>query len=284
MERSSSLAKHRAHRLSEERGAALFLALFALSAVGYASLRLITHVSAYSQLTRAHQDGIKHHTALRMAVTPILSEHRRCDVQHLSGHPIAGVAPRPQEWHVCTIGRPPFFSNQQALIPTTSPDYVTLFLNAKSCPTTRVATARSSFDAPFASFTCLLPHKLDGSLITHDNITVENSVISPVVGSQSTTIATPGSLIVSGTLTLSGHTLIVAGGEIKIPYVALHDAPNASVTVISAHGDIVIERIAGGIKLLALGRRALSVPRTQPPDSPPLPPLRKLSVSGIAPK
>jgi hypothetical protein len=262
----------------------MFLALFALAALGYTSLRLITHASAYSQLLRSQHDGIKHHNALRMGITPISSEHRRCDVQLLNGHPIAGVTPRAQEWHVCTTGHPHFFSSQHSSATAISPDYSALFLRTQSCPNTRIATTESVFDTPHAPFTCTLPQQLSGGLAIHDNIAIEHSVVSTSARPQLITIATPGSLLVSGSLTLSGDTLIVVGGGIEIPYLGLHHAPHASVTVISAHGDIVIKEIAGAIKILALGRRVLSVPRTLPPESPPLPPLRHASVSGVIPK
>lgn len=262
----------------------MFLALFALAALGYTSLRLVTHASAYSQLLRSQRDGIKHHNALRMSITPISSEYRRCDVQQLNGHQIAGVAPRPQEWFVCTTGHPHFFSSQESSSTAISPNYSALFLRTQSCPSPRTATTRSSFDTPYAPFTCFLPQQLEGSLTVHDNIAIEHSVVSTSAQPELITIATPGSLLVSGTLTLSGDTLIVAGGRIEISYLGLHQAAHASVTVISAHGDIVIQKLAGSIKILALGRRVLSVPRTLPPESPPLPPLRHASVSGVIPK
>lgn len=284
MERNSALTTDERQRDSTERGAAMFLALFALAALSYTSLRLIMHASGYSQLLRTYRDGIKHHNSLRMAVTPVSSVHRRCDVQQLRGHQIAGVDPRPQEWHVCTTGHPPFFSNQHSSPATISPDYSALFLRAQSCPSARTATTQSSFDTPAASFTCLLPQQLGGTTTLHDNIAAENVVVSPPSRPHPITIATPGSLTVSGSLTLSGDTLIIAGGDIKIPFIGLHHAASASVTIMSAHGDIVVERVAGPLKLQALGRRALSVPKTLPPDSPPLPPLRRALISGMVPK
>jgi hypothetical protein len=61
-------------------------------------------------------------------------------------------------------------------------------------------------------------------------------------------------------------------------------APTASVTLLSAHGDIVIERVEGALSLLTLGRRTVSVPETSTPIAPPLPATRALTVAGFGPQ
>jgi hypothetical protein len=289
MERGTALTVDgSSQRHVRERGAALFLAIFALAAIGFVSLKLVSRATAYSQLLRIHGDGLAHHTALRESIEPITSRQRRCELQQLSGRSIAGLQAQSSPWYICTTGQPAFLSNHDVALPASSPDYGALFDTSIPCPYQRGLTALRAFDAPIAPHTCLLPPAIQGDFIVVDNISVESTAVAPHTPSRTITIATPGSLTSSTSLTVPGDTLIVAGGTVTIATLRLLQAPSVAptttVTIMSAHGDIVIERIEGSLSLLALGRRVISVPETRTPHSPPLPPVRAPSVTGFVPR
>gem|GEM_PF-2322079 len=276
MERDPVIATHH-----HERGVAMFLALFALAAISYSSLRLIRHAGAYAQLLRTYRDGIEHHNTLRGGITPLASQTRRCELQRLTGRTIAGAALHPQDWHVCTLGDPAFLSNHQTAAPIRNPNYNALFLAAVPCPGARTLTSRTTFDTPHARYTCTLPTRLENGITVTDNIAIEAASVTTTHSLLPVTIATPGSLVVATSLSLSGDTLIVAGGDISIPHLKMQFSGAAKVTVVSAHGDIVIGLLEGALALTALGRRAISVPPTTPASSPLLPPSRGASVAGF---
>jgi hypothetical protein len=80
----------------------------------------------------------------------------------------------------------------------------------------------------------------------------------------------------------------LAGGDIRISTLGLVKSPlavpSAQVTIISAHGDVVIERIDGALSLLVLGRRIIAVPETNTPNSAQLPATRFTSIAGFEPQ
>jgi hypothetical protein len=96
-------------------------------------------------------------------------------------------------------------------------------------------------------------------------------------------VATTGSLLCDGVLTLASSTLLIAGGDIKIASVASNSSLAISVTIISAHGDIVVGNVSGPVSLLTLGRNLLSAPPTLPSSTYPLPPFTQSIISGIKP-
>ncbi|MFN4896357.1 MAG: hypothetical protein ACK5GN_10900 [Pseudomonadota bacterium] len=287
MERDTILTPPATDRSSRECGAAVFLALFALAAISYSCMRLIMHTASYAHLVRTYRDGIEHLSSLRESVRPVNSHLRSCERQYLHGKNIAGTPALSLYRQVCTNGRPPFMSNQGVWPLTNGPDYAPIFAIAVSCQGTRTASTRNSFDSPSAPFNCLLPETLADGVILVDNIIFSQSTIGSAHNEvrdprQITILATPGSLIANVSLSLPGNALIITGGDIKIPTLRLHSSAAAEVTIISAHGDIVIERIDGALALLALGRRVLSTPPSARPVTPPLPDIRQSSVAGIA--
>lgn len=275
-------------RCRTERGSALFLAIFALAAIGFVSLKLVSRTKAYSQLLQIHKDGLAHHAALRGSLKPLFAEQRGCELQHLTGRSIARVDAQGSQWYVCTTGQPIFLSNNYLHHPPISPDYQAIFDRSTPCHFLRSMIILRVFDTPMAPFTCILPQVIQGDSIILDNISADSTIVSPSSPAGTTTIATPGSLIVTASLSIPGDTLIVAGGHVKISTLQLLQspgvAPTAAVTVLSAHGDIVIERIQGKLSLLALGRRSIAVPPTSTPNSPLLPPARVISISGFGPR
>lgn len=276
MERNPLVIDHQ-----RERGTAVFLALFALLAVSYASLQLVRHAASYAQLLRTYRDGLEHHNTVRAGISPIVSQTRRCELQTLLGGSISGAAPHPTQWYVCTLGSPPFLSNHHLSVPALNPDYNALFVAASQCPGTRAPTSRTTFDTPHAANTCTLPGRLETGLVVTDNIAVETVVVTHTDSLRPTTMATPGSFTVAKSLSISGDTLIVAGGDIAIPLLTLHSGSTTRVSVVSAHGDIVIGQIEGPLTLTALGRRALSVPPGAVSNPPLLPPSRGASIAGF---
>ncbi len=275
-------------RTAKERGSALFLAIFALAAIGFVSLKLVLRTTAYSKLLQIHLDGLAHNAALRKSLQPIISQQHRCEVQRPSGHSIAGVATQGARWYVCTTGLPIFQSNHNTTPLNISPDYGAIFDSGTACPFSRSINRLRSFDTPTAPFTCFMPSVIHGDSIILDNIAAESTLVALGTLARTTLIATPGSLLVSASLGIQGDTLIVTGGNLKIPTLKFlpsrHTAPTAAVTVLSAHGDIFIEQIDGAVSLLAIGRRAIAVPLTNSPNSPPLPPMRAYSVAGFGPQ
>ncbi len=289
MERSAALNKDLGSTAgAAERGAALFLALFALTAIGFVSLRLVTRAAGYSRLLNVVRDGLEHNAALRESITPIRSPKHQCDLQRLNGGNIAGISARSSPWHVCTTGQPEFLSNRPLAVPYTSPDYGAIFERHTPCVYRRSATTLRSFNAPTAPFNCLLPPDIRGEAILLDNIAIETLTISPKNSSDTITVATPGSLISSTNLAVSTDTIILAGGDIRISTLGLVKSPlavpSAQVTIISAHGDVVIERIDGALSLLVLGRRIIAVPETNTPNSAQLPATRFTSIAGFEPQ
>jgi hypothetical protein len=271
---------------NQERGVAVLLALFALAAIGYSALRLVTNANSYSRILQTYRDGTAHHTALLQSIIHKVAPQKLCDTQTLRSQAIDRILGRSQRWYVCTNGHPAFQSNQRDAPEVIAPDYGAIFTQATPCSGARTAVSRVTFDTPLAAFDCHLPQQLQLGVIALENLNVESSTLT---NQQSVTddqvdpviIATPGSLTVQTSLTIPGRTLIVTGGDVKIALLRLNDTAQADLTILSAHGDIIVEKIVGNISLLALGRRAISVVPTSAPISPPIPKMRAVSVAGV---
>jgi hypothetical protein len=271
---------------TRERGVAVLLALFALAAIGYSALQLITNANSYSHILRTYRDGTAHHTALLQGISPQIAPQKRCEIQTLRGQVIDGIPERNQSWHICTNGHPGFQANQEDAPTSIVPDYGAIFAQAAPCRNARTAVSRATFEAPVAAYDCQAPQEIELGIITLDNLKIESSAVTTQKsaadnGDKPVIIATPGSLTVQTTLSIPGNTLIVTGGDVRIALLRLHEAVHADLTILSAHGDIFVEKIEGDISLLALGRRAISVIPTSAPTHPPLPKARAVSVAGI---
>jgi hypothetical protein len=117
MERNTPLAKR-----NPESGTAVFLSLFALAAVGYACLRLITQASGYTQILRIYENGLEHQNSLRASVSLPASPQRRCDIQKLSG----GTCAPPDNPDFSRTTKP-----SQHRSPPTMPQYYRVQLRAR---------------------------------------------------------------------------------------------------------------------------------------------------------
>jgi hypothetical protein len=94
-------------------------------------------------------------------------------------------------------------------------------------------------------------------------------------------LASPGSVSVSGELTIAGDLLIVTGGDVAIGAIRGTGATTAKVTIISSRGGITVDKVLGAVSLLIAGRAALVAPETPRSASYPLPPLRPASLYGF---
>jgi hypothetical protein len=259
-----------------EAGVTLLLALLAMTIVGGVAYRVLLYAEAYREIARTFANSLITQQQLRARIDTSSTSQRSCVAQAIS-HPGGTL----QEWQVCSRGTQPFLTNHPISLPPGRIDYNLLFGTPSRCPGQTTATPDLPTRSPTSGNTCELPSHHTHNLFLLDNIRCHNLVLDTQEANQSLTIATVGSLLCDEVLTLSSSTLIVAGGDIKIPTIMSASSKPIAITIISAHGDVVVGNTSGLMSLLALGRHTLAVPMTQAPETYLLPPFTPLMISGV---
>jgi hypothetical protein len=263
---------------STEAGITLLLALLAMTIVGGMAYRALLYVEAYTQIVRTFASSLSSQQQLRKRLDIQTTSQRGCAVQQISlpGKPA-------QEWHVCSRGTQPFITNHPVALPPGRIDYNLLFAAPSRCPGQIHQVPNLLTQSPTSGSTCELPSQLTQSLVLSENIRCQNLTFEKQGSDKALIVATTGSLLCDGVLTLASSTLLIAGGDVKIASVASNSSLAISVTIISAHGDIVVGNVSGPVSLLTLGRNLLSAPPTLPSGAYPLPPFTQSVISGIKP-
>jgi hypothetical protein len=262
-----------------QRGASTFLVLLATSLLGYLSYRLVLHASAYNELVRAYRLGFAQQQSARDQLYTSHSPTRTCTTQSTTS-PKGGA----QHWSVCALGTPPLLRSQAVPLPAGRIDFNALFRSTPPCQWERRPVAGTVFTTPRAAMTCFVPPTVDGDVRSSDNIAAASLRVRPLPTSHTTSLSTPGAFEIENTLTLSTSALIVAGGDVRIPHLVSNSPDRISITIVSAHGDIIVGAVTGVVSVLGLGRQLLSIPSTPATVSFPLPPFSSQpSIAGIIP-
>lgn len=263
---------------STEKGSILFFVLLAMSLIAFMIRRVHLQTSTYLRLTLEHREGLNVQNSLRERIASPSSPARGCQEQTIS------IDEGSRRVAVCSTGLNEFTTAPPTAVPSGRIDYNLIFKGAKRCPGLRRDTEKRTFDSPRAASDCILDATLDHGGIFVDNLAAEDLSLGIADGPETLTIATPGCLTVTGTLTTNSSLLILGGGDISIANISSKRSDPARVTIVSAHGSIVVQKTSGNVSLLTLGRALISVPPTPflPPF--PLPPFRaSLPVTGIIP-
>jgi hypothetical protein len=264
---------------SQQRGAALLLVVLSTALVGYLSYRLAVHSTAYRNFVLSYLRGFSQQQAVREQLTPVQSASRMCAVQTVSTNSAAA-----HRWKVCTVGSPPLLTTPPHPLPSNRVDFRALLHNATPCRFERSQGSEMIFSEPKASATCIAPSILNEPLVTLDNIRIRDLSIALPPHSSNLILATPGTLLTEGALTLNSSSIIVAGGNLRIATLRTTSSERIAVTLLSAHGDIVVGQTVGAISVLSIGRQLLAVPPTPPAPVFILPPfLTQPSIAGIIP-
>lgn len=258
-----------------QRGWALPVVMFGTALIiGWA--RLITLETTATSLFLpiiSRGEEIRAHSKERLALNNPLS--RECHEISLSHDSIETSYIR------CSEGAVPFRTQPPYSLPQRVINYDALFSRAGGCSTTPTRTSRLASGVPKALFTCTLPRTIVGGLTLLDNIKADTvSLITQ--NSDAALMATPGSVTITGTLSISQDLLIVSGGDIDIAVIHNTAEAHHRVTVISSLGAITVGRVVGSVSLLVAGRATIQAPETSPSTTFPLPPMRNASLRGFA--
>lgn len=263
---------------ANEKGAIIFFVLLAMSLVAFMIRRVTTQTSTYAQLTRAYREGLTAQDALRERIAPPSSSARGCQDEVIS------IETESRTVAVCSTGAQEFNTFPPTKISLVRIDYNLMFKSPDECPGARRNTAQKSFNTPRSATDCALPAALDNGGIFIDNLEAQDVYLRSSDEVKTLTIATPGYLTITGTLTTMNSLLILAGGDISIENIASNGSKPVRITLVSAHGSTVVQKTSGELSLFILGRTLISAPPTPflPPF--PLPPFRASPpISGIIP-
>jgi hypothetical protein len=264
---------------STQRGGALVLVILSTALVGYLSYRLAVHCTAYRNFVVSYLRGFSQQQSAREQLTPISGTSRTCATQSIS---VSSTST--QLWKVCTVGAPPFLTTPPIHLPSNRIDFSTLLHHAAPCRYERTQNSDTIFSGPKAGATCVAPNFLSAPMVSLDNILIRDLALTLPQHSSTLALATPGSVQSEGLLTLNSSTLIVAGGNIRIAALKGDASERIAVTLLSAHGDIVVGQVLGPVSILSIGRQLISVPPTPPSPMFILPPfLTRPSIAGMIP-
>lgn len=263
---------------NRESGITLILALVAMTVVGGLAYRVLLYTRAYLEVTKTFSHALTAQQAIRSRIDTTTSLQRGCITQTLSLP--SGTT---QDWLTCERGNPIFVGNHPITLPSGRVDYNTLFADPTPCPGQTRGVSASSFTSPQSGITCELPSELTHGITSLDNLHCNALTIHPKESNQALVLATPGSLVCEGFLSLAASTLVVTGGDIRIAAIVSTSSEPITITLLSAHGDIVVGGTSGALSLLALGRRLLSVSPTPPSEAFILPPFTRSTITGVRP-
>jgi hypothetical protein len=257
------------------RGWTLPTTLFGLALL-LSSVHLLTFESIDARLMIAEMlRGERLHQEATSAIATHAKQRGACGdvtISSDSDHP---------PYEVCGEERLSFVSKPSSRIdPNLLPDYDAVFSVASACPAPPVGTDLPFRGAPRAHKDCFLPSTIKDGASVLENIRGGNVSISPPT-SGFTLLASPGSLSLSGDLTIGGDLLIMAGGDVDIGRIRGVSLHGVAVTIISSLGGITVGKTDGAVSLLVAGRGSLNAPETTGSTSFPMPPMRSPSIYSL---
>ncbi len=263
-----------------ESGIALVLALLAVAILSAATYRTLLMSEAHRETSRIFAHSQNTQQQLRLQIRARQESSRGCSSQR-----IVADAQGAQQWLVCSRGSPAWLATHPITLPAGRVDYDTLFSQPSSCQGEIEEHAPSApFNSPRAAKTCRLPSSPVQAFTILDNIEGQDLQIASNDPRAPLTLATPGSISVSGAVSLPSSALIIAGGTIRIGALTSRSHEQIAVSLISAHGEIIIGSIGRGISALGLGRSMLALPPTAAGATTfVLPSFTQIPISGIAP-
>jgi hypothetical protein len=184
-------------------------------------------------------------------------------------------------YEICGESRVPWMiAPSSAELPISRIDYDAIFTLATPCSSTPVNAPNTFGTTPIASKNCVVPATLNGGIISVENIRGEATHVL-ARSAQTSIIASPGQISVTGTLTLESDLMVVAGGDIAIGTITTTPSQTRKVTIISALGGIRVGSVGSGVSVIAAGRSTIEIPEN--PYSPPfpIPPRRGHEIIGI---
>lgn len=250
---------------STESGHAILLALVALS------LGAIMMQSAHERALHlfrtwlTHNKGRHLYTELTETTPSWIDQPGRCVPTQSQSYP-------PGVWDACYEELRPVAVSPSLALPEGKPDYDELFKKSGACPTTVRLTPAGTFTTPVARSSCVISAPLSADLILRDNVVAETVSWSTQREPEPfLTVASPGYISITGTLSLQRSTLIIAGGAISIGSIVADSRLPIKVTLISARGPIEVQRVSGPISLVVVGTDLIRAPLTSIPSSFPFP-------------
>lgn len=258
-----------------ERGSTLLLTLFSMSVIAFLFLQVAAHAHSLFAITHSLQKGNLFRSSMREAMTTPRASQRTCERQQLSGQVIS------QSWHVCSHGFAPFASLPTIPLPAIPFNYDTVFATALPCPSAPQAISERSFHHPVSPYTCTVAGTQSDGLTLTDNIIAQDLTLSNLRPNETLRLASPGTITITGVLSLTGDTLILAGGDLRIATLRSESGVPSSITLLSAHGDVTLDEVIGPLSVVGIGRARLALPPTTPAAHYPLPGTRSVRISGI---
>jgi hypothetical protein len=258
-----------------EHGSIVLLALFSLSVIAFVFAQVAMHANTLFALARSVREGDLFRSALREGLAIPGAARRGCEEQQLSG---GGTS---QLWYVCSRGFVPFSSHPPIPLPNTPLDYDIIFATRIPCPHVHQAVSDRSFRNPVSPYTCTLSGSQSAGATLSDNISAHDLTLLSSRPNETLQLATPGTITITGVLSLSSDTLIIAGGDLRIKTLGTNARMPLSVTLLSAHGDVTLDEASGLISVVGIGRGGISIPPTMPSAHYPLPPVRPVRISGM---
>lgn len=258
-----------------ESGSILLLTLFSLSVIAFLFTQVASHANSLFAIARSSQKGAVFRSSIREAIMIPRTAQRGCERQQLSAEGLT------QSWYVCSPGFLPFVSLPTLTLPATPFDYDTIFATALPCPNVHQAISERSFRSPISPYTCTVSGTRSDGVTLADNLLAQDLTLSNLHPNETLHIASPGTITITGVLSLTGDTLILAGGDLRIATLRSDSGAPSSVTLLSAHGDVTLDRVIGPLSVVGIGRGRLVVPPTQSAAHYPLPGVRPVRISGI---
>ena len=264
--------RYQAHH---QRGSAILIAIISLGLLASLVHQLVVYASSLRSMNRTFRDGDAFRSGMREQVYSPSLTSRGCERQQLSMNGLS------QTWFVCSHGAVPFVVSPAIAIPSYHLDYDALFANPIPCPGSRSAITERSFTTPIAPYSCTVSQLPAERTVLVDNLRAADIRFPAAQPNQAMQLSTPGEIRLTGTLFLSTDTIIASGGSLMLETIRNDTGLPRSVTLLSAHGDIVLNSVIGSISILRIGRQQISGPTTAPAVNYPLPPFRQRGTSGI---
>lgn len=256
----------------------MIMALLSITLITYLASRLTSQAMGLLHVSHEITAGGRFRNVIRGNLAPLPpGSGRRCIRRVISGSEGA------QAWHLCSIEDTHLRQEPSGTAHSESFDWNHLFLTASSCFTGRTPTSQRAFTSPVAAHDCAIPGAVNGDLTVLDNLRGDVATISAPGSAPQVLIATPGELTIKTSVTLSSDALIVAGGDLAVSLISNSSSRAIHITLISAHGNISVEQLAGNVALRAFGRAAISIPKSLVGSRFPSLATRLPSLSGISP-
>lgn len=256
-------------------GSAILIAIISMGLLASLVHQVVEYASSVRSTNRTFRDADAFRSGMREQVHPPSTTSRGCERQQLSMNGLS------QTWFVCSHGVVPFVVSPALELPSYHLDYDALFANPTPCPGSRSAITDRSFTTPIAPHSCVVSQLRAERTVLVDNVRGADIRFPAAEPNQVMQLSTPGEIHLTGTLVISTDTIIASGGSMRLETIRNDTGLPRSVTLLSAHGDIVLNSIIGSVSVLRIGRQQISAPVTAPAVNYPLPPFRQRGMSGM---